>query len=466
MKYRLYAMLAPAGELRLRLMMKRDSLPAAVALRITQRLDEGIDVAAFKAWSFTPMPAVGERIWSLDHRLQALAPGQYVVEMLVDGVPVDRIQVQVRGPGALESARILMGSCFWSKRKDSFSVRGNVDALRRRDLGASVPRPFTFTVLMGDQVYLDLPLDWNGRRDVDLVSHACSHYSSLWFDDPQFRALLQAAPVVMIPDDHELWNNAPFAQAHLPDTWGSRQRKLWLDLGRSLFDFFQGIPALDGETGRSRYLREPPMYAVFLDTRLERSADKDSRRLLSDADRLTLERWKQELEQAPDGSIGLLAIGQLPLLPQVNWLWERMGDAELADFTEEYRRLLDALTGARHPVLILTGDVHYGRATACSPLQGRGSHPLIELVCSPLSLIPGGGPAKPKFKTNERALKQRGYVIDKTEFGIRSSSMVGELSIDPGARRSVYMRWRYKVVHSDLAAEQRIRVLPDFNLNP
>jgi hypothetical protein len=44
--------------------------------------------------------------------------------------------------------------------------------------------------------------------------------------------------------------------------------------------------------------------------------------------------------------------------------------------------------------------------------------------------------------------------------------MVGELSIDPGARRSVYMRWRYKVIHSDLAAEQRIRVLPDFNLNP
>lgn len=462
--YCLFAMLAPPGELRLRLMLQRNVLPASVILRVTGRGDESIEIAGFRVWQFNPMPAGLQRLWSLDHRLQGLVPGQYAVEMWVDGLQVERIEAQVRGPGAMESARILMGSCYWPERKDRFSLARAVDALRREDLGATVPRPLTFTVLMGDQVYLDLPLDWNGKLDADLVRSAYKRYSEQWFGDSHFRALLQAAPVVMIPDDHELWNNAPFFQAHLPDTWGASQRTFWLRLGRSLFDFFQRIPALDAEAGRSRYLCEPPLYAVFMDARMERTAD--SRELFGPEDRQTLQRWRDALAQAPEGSLGLLSIGQLPFLPPRNWLKERFVDAELADFEGDYRQLLNALVGAPHPILVLTGDVHHGRAMVYRPLQGRGNQPLIELVCSPLSLIPGSGPGKPKFDTNERAFKERGYLIDRTRIGIHSSAMVGELSIAPGARPHVHMRWLYKPLNSDLAAGRRIRVLPDFYLEP
>jgi hypothetical protein len=64
-------------------------------------------------------------------------------------------------------------------------------------------------------------------------------------------------------------------------------------------------------------------------------------------------------------------------------LFGRWMDWGLADF-KQYPRLAEALLAARHSVVILTGDVHYGRVAICELTPGRD---IVEVVASPLALV-------------------------------------------------------------------------------
>jgi hypothetical protein len=73
----------------------------------------------------------------------------------------------------------------------------------------------------------------------------------------------------------------------------------------------------------------------------------------------------------------VLAISQ-PLIVKPN-----PAERNLLSFKDQYVRLVEALGESGHDVVLLSGDVHYGRIASCAlgPKGGR----LVEVISSPLS---------------------------------------------------------------------------------
>lgn len=454
---RIFAMLAPAGSIRIRLLLRMPVLPASIRLHVSMR-----EMVVLKAPSPVHLTALANPVpacFIADHACHGLPSGVHRVVLELDGVQAATLDVQVSGLDTAMSLRLLMGSCYWFERSAGSTLAAMIDFVRRSDIGGDAPRPLSFSVLMGDQVYLDLPLVVQ-RSDRELAAACYSRYLHQWFDDADFAALLQSAPVVMIADDHELWNNAPRAAPHIPDTWTDRQKEVWLKLGRELFDQFQLIPELADEGARTRRWSQGPLHAVFVDARLSRN--KDSERLFGNADENVVRAWAEKLRAAPTGSVGLLAIGQPLLDPDVGWFKERLMDAGLADYERDYQFLLQACAGIAHPIIVLTGDVHFGRALKMQAMPGRGHGPLIEVVCSALSLIPPGSASEPEFDINAGAFKRHGYQRVEAKAGVRSSSMVGALSIDFSGKVTATMTWLHMPEYSRLPQTTRCNLLPEF----
>jgi hypothetical protein len=449
-------MLAPSGAIRLRVLLRMPQLPALLEVRIASL---GVtSVPVMTRVLITGLAASAPVCWTGDTEFNDLPAGSHRVSLWLSGTPVDGVVIAVRGRKAPQSLRVMLGSCYGGKLRAGSTLRAMVDRMRGSDPESNAPRPLALTLLMGDQVYLDLPLSL-GRSDSQLIADLYYKYLRQWFDDDEFAALLQAAPVVMIADDHELWNNAPAPQAHIPDTWTKRQREVWLQLGRQLFDTFQQIPALADEPSRSRYLREPPLFALFMDARMMRGEDRNT---LFDAGGVqSLDRWAADLAVAPTGSIGLLGIGQPPLEPEVGRFKAKWVDASLANFGADYEHVLDRLSNVPHPVIVLTGDVHFGRALGMRAMLGRTQGPLIEVVCSPLALINSGKAEKPTYEVNDRPLKKCGYQRDSARIGLGSASMLGVLSLEFLGKTKAHMNWLHVPAATGQPQLQRAELLPE-----
>ena len=78
---------------------------------------------------------------------------------------------------------------------------------------------------------------------------------------------------------------------------------------------------------------------------------------------------------------GVLAIAQ-PLI-----VTESRTERNLRSFPRQYARLLDALGAAGHDVVVLSGDVHFGRIARVA--LGNAGARLIEIISSPLSNLTG-----------------------------------------------------------------------------
>ena len=106
-----------------------------------------------------------------------------------------------------------------------------------------------------------------------------------------------------------------------------------------------------------------------------------------------LERWVGALT-CP----GVLVLGQ-PLLTTRGSLW----DKNLPAYTTQYRRLCDAILRSPHDVVVLSGDVHFGRVARVSAPGSRGQGVrILEVVSSPLSVLDHAGghfesPTRPKL---------------------------------------------------------------------
>ena len=103
--------------------------------------------------------------------------------------------------GMSKSFNVLLVSCF-HHAKDRSGVAGYVVAeLSKREQF----RP-DMTLLLGDQVYLDLPAI--GKFNTNLPTLAKmfeAQYSLNWSCPTGYARILRAAPSVSIPDDHEYW---------------------------------------------------------------------------------------------------------------------------------------------------------------------------------------------------------------------------------------------------------------------
>ncbi len=126
--------------------------------------------------------------------------------------------------------------------------------------------------------------------------------------------------------------------------------------------------------------------SIFVgDVRMARTEDR--LRVMEPAQYDALRTWVHGL-----AGPGILVLGQ-PIFATEAGLKGYVADWSLPDF-RQYRDLVGLLVSTPHDIIVLTGDVHFGRAASCQLPSGRR---LIELIASPISLVSAlvGGHWKP-----------------------------------------------------------------------
>jgi hypothetical protein len=312
--------------------------------------------------------------WSQTVVVDGLEPGSRYPARLVDGVEVLATAELVTLPDVLPPLGAtpficLLGSCFAHMGDAAGAAGAAYSALpdgSRPDL----------KFLTGDQVYLDAPFPrylYNVFAGDDLRAELLASYLATWTqggDSSGFAELLRSGATYFTSDDHEIWNNAPLPTATVRATWWPFGDKgaAWLEHARVLYDGFQGTTsAQEFKVGR--------LSIRVLDTRMGRSRDRSE--FMPAAELAGLADWVADL----DGP-GVLVIGQ-PIFVAPAGFKGNFTDFGLADF-EQYEDFVRILMGSQHDLVVLTGDVHFGRVSGCT-LPGGAS--LVEVIASPFALV-------------------------------------------------------------------------------
>ena len=259
-------------------------------------------------------------------------------------------RLPLAGEGAFT---IGLGSCFYNHR-DGGRAAAAYKALYER--GEQDVRP-DVTVLTGDQVYLDIGFDSLSLIPREIRERIADDYALHW---QALGSILSRGGTWMLPDDHEYWNDYPFVDSLLPNLLALRVRgvrKIWKRAARDGVKQIQRSPVVESFT------LGDDLTVCLADLRSHRSGD----RFLPEPDFQKLLAWARD-RSCP----GVLAISQ-PLI--VTESTER----NLRSFPRQYAELLDALGAVAHDVVVLSGDVHFGRI-ASVPIGSHGAR-----------LIPGGG---------------------------------------------------------------------------
>jgi hypothetical protein len=324
------------------------------------------------AGQWTPLPgAVPPDLWQLRVELTGLAPGSRYRIVLVDGGASAAECRFTTLPDFLPTAGdplvMLVASCFSGQRDPA-------GALGRAFLRLPSPYQPDLAIFTGDQVYLDTPIAhflFRPHTPAQLALEFAANYAATWgqrLPDGGFGLMASGVAAFLSGDDHELWNNAPNLALHLPDTWTEGGRQAWATLAGQLFDAYQ--------TPRRMHSFElPPLSVRIVDTRFARSADRS--RFMDAATMVEIAGWLAALTGP-----GLLAVGQPILVPLTGWRGH-LTDWALSDYAQ-YGDLVRALTAVAHDVVVVTGDVHFGRVAEVQLPNGRR---LVEIVSSPMILV-------------------------------------------------------------------------------
>lgn len=311
------------------------------------------------------------------HEVQAEARGNRRVERTA---PLRVRTLPARVPSRLdESFNVLLVSCF-HQSEDRGGLAGN---LISQLPGAHRPH---LTLLLGDQVYLDLPTLMNFRDRVGwLAGKFEEDYTANWLGPLGYSRILGAAPSASIPDDHEYWNNAPHPSPFIQNSWTPGGRERWQQAAKALYDAFQ--LSQPGGYAEPLVIDVPPLSIFLMDNRTFRSPGLRS--TLPGGVLQKFQHWGRRLAagRAPDEPrFGIVVTGQSLFEDPALGLEARAADRRLAnygDYSGIMRTIMDlALTG--RPVLCVTGDVHYGRVTLARSMTGAK---LYEIISSPSSLV-------------------------------------------------------------------------------
>ena len=260
---------------------------------------------------------------------------------------------------------VLLGSCFCRQQDES----GRVGRAFAQLPDGAKPR---VKFLVGDQVYLDSP--WyrfvRPHSERGLGSGFLAHYLQTWGqhgDAQGFNHLLRTGANYFCADDHEFWNNAPFPCTFAVNTWTEPGRKAWRSMALALYRAFQAdIPGrIDVGSFSIR----------VLDTRVNRAPERST--FVTAQEMQSLADWVSALTGP-----GMLVVGQ-PIFATRAGIKGHVADWNLPDFAQ-YAELCRVLLSSKQSLLVVTGDVHYGRvATVQLPSGGE----LVELISSPMALV-------------------------------------------------------------------------------
>ena len=261
-----------------------------------------------------------------------------------------------------EAFTIGLGSCFYNHR-DGGRAAAAYKALHER--GDPVVRP-DVTLLVGDQVYLDIGFDSLSLIPDEIRERVAGDYALHW---QALGSILSRGGTWMLPDDHEYWNDYPFVDSLLPTLLALKLppvREAWTRAARDAVENIQRSRAVES------FALGEDLTLCLADLRSHRSVEG----LLPDADFRKLLRWARR-RTCP----GVLVVPQ-PLIVTAS-----VTERNLRGFPRQYAQLLDALGAASHDVVVLSGDLHFGRIAAV-PIGTRGAR-LVEIISSPLSNLTG-----------------------------------------------------------------------------
>lgn len=257
---------------------------------------------------------------------------------------------------------IALGSCFYNHR-DGGRAAASYKALYER--GSEAIRP-DVTVLAGDQVYLDIGFDSLSLLKEEIRERIADDYALHW---QALGSMLSRGGTWMLPDDHEYWNDYPFTDSILPTLLALKLphvRNSWTKAARDGVRNVQRSPVVESFT------LGDDLSVCLADLRSHRSGQA----FLPEAPFRTLLDWAGN-RTCP----GVLVIPQ-PLIVERNAV-----ERNLRSYGTQYARLLEALGSVSHDVVVLSGDVHFGRI-ASVPIGTRGAR-LVEIISSPMSNLTG-----------------------------------------------------------------------------
>jgi hypothetical protein len=271
---------------------------------------------------------------------------------------------------------VLLVSCFHQAEDHAGRAGTIVSRLR----GVIQPH---LTLLMGDQVYLDLPTLQNFPNDLRwLADKFETDYVHNWNAPQGYGQVLAAAPSFSMPDDHEYWNNYPHVSPLIENSWSASGRDTWRRAAQAMYEGFQQpYPAALGEADT---LTIPPLSFFLADGRTQRDAQR--RFTMSDTSHAKFRAWVAEV--IAHRWCGVFVFGQSLLSKPMGTLIGAVADYALPDY-QDFPRIVTVLTQlveAGCPLLCLTGDVHWGRITEARELH-TGRIAIREIITSPASLV-------------------------------------------------------------------------------
>lgn len=279
---------------------------------------------------------------------------------------------------------VLLGSCFCRERDEQGDAGFSFFWLPDED------RP-AVKILCGDQVYLDFPTWKNFPDDEPWLSRFfLDKYVETWTQSDAagqrgYRQILQEGATYFASDDHEFWNNYPNWATLIQNSWTQAGRDRWARPARYLLRVFQNNDA----GGLPARFDVPPVSFLILDCRFDRQPGEQT--FSTAAQMASVSDWVRELNE--QRRFGVLCLGQ-PLFDAPGGGFSRMfKDRTLPDY-EQYGELARILSRCRQPLVIVTGDVHFGRL-ARSRLASQSD--LFEIISSPTALVDPlvGGKAYP-----------------------------------------------------------------------
>lgn len=289
-------------------------------------------------------------------------------------------------PNLLDSTfNVLLASCFYRGEDKT----GQVGVVTSQLNGATRP---DLTLLLGDQVYLDLPtlVNFPDNRAA-LARRFEGDYRANWQGETGYSQLLRVAPSASIPDDHEYWNNFPHPSPVVQNSWTQSGRDNWTEAAAALHQAFQfsyepatyhhGGPA---ELGDASVINVEPLSFFMADGRSKRDPDRAA--VLTARAREQLDHWVSDTINRR--RIGVFTTGQSMLGVAVGGLKGKIADYQMANYGDfsYITNTLGRLAEAGLPVIMITGDVHWGRVAAARDAR-TGRESLFEIICSPTSLV-------------------------------------------------------------------------------
>lgn len=355
---------------------------------------------------------------------QAEAGRKYAVEVVVHDGDKRRSAACVSSTrpetlSALSQDRwfsILLVSCFsWHSYAGGSLLTRLASTLRSAEYQPDL------TVFMGDQVYLDLPTFQNFPDDLPwLAAKFQDDYVRNWTPSAanDYATLMSLAPSVFMPDDHEFWNNYPFASPFIGNTHSAEGRERWERAARALVQGFQAYDT--AAPGMPVRIDIPPLSLFIADTRTDRQTDFSQ--LMQPAAVERLNTWADDV--ASKGYIGVFVSGQSLFSPPKGAIGGSVADYELSNYSAGWRAFsnkraarskgdYDAIIAALQRIvrssaagkrggtaLCLTGDVHWGRMLRVLDSMNNRRPLLHEIITSPVALVATPGSDQLKLAGN------------------------------------------------------------------